>query len=118
MANEERRILAARRIWEGRRRSSDFFPEEMFSDAPMSMLLATYIMQSGQQRPTASSLFEYCRLNPSIGQRWLNYLGQQGLVIYDSIIGNGQIELSFEAIDRLRRYLDEVVELSEGRTQV
>ncbi|RYG94106.1 MAG: hypothetical protein EON58_16985 [Alphaproteobacteria bacterium] len=117
MANEERRILAARRIWEGRRRSSDFFPEEMFSDAPMSMLLATYIMQSGQQRLTASSLFEYCRLNPSIGQRWLNYLGQQGLVVCNIII-DGPIELSSVAIDRLRRYLDEVVELSEGRIQV
>ena len=118
MANEERRILAARRVWEGRRRSCDYFPEEMFSDAPMSMLLATYIMQSKQQSLTASRLIEHCHISPAVGQRWLNYLEQQGLVLLDGGEESSPVKLTLGAADRLRRYLDEVVELSEGRIQV
>ena len=70
--------LCARRIYEGRKRRSAHFGQQMFNEPAWEMLLILYLEDSGE-RQLQARLDELSGASRSTGNRWIDFLVRKGL---------------------------------------
>ena len=70
--------LCARRIYEGRKRRSAHFGQQMFNEPAWEMLLILYLEDSGE-RQLQARLVELSGASRSTGNRWIDFLVRKGL---------------------------------------
>jgi DNA-binding MarR family transcriptional regulator len=71
------RVLAVRRA---RRRRSQFFAVELFSDPAWDMLLELYVAELEQRRMSITGLADSARVAATTGLRWIDTFEREGLV--------------------------------------
>jgi DNA-binding MarR family transcriptional regulator len=93
-------------LW--RRQRTDMFDAAMFDEPAWHALLVLYMSEQGRLTLSVASLAEQVGVRLHIMMRWIDYLGEQGLVVRtaDQLHGRpGFVSLSAKGRSDLEQYL-------------
>ena len=106
MPDDPKRANIARKILEDREARYALFPSEIFDEYAWTMLLHLFVASARGESVSEKALIELVHASRNVCQRWLYVLAKDGQV--KSRSSNDDVELTFDAVARLRNYLDNV----------
>ncbi|RYE94312.1 MAG: hypothetical protein EOO77_44310 [Oxalobacteraceae bacterium] len=106
MADDRSRVATARRILIDREDRYRLFPGDIFDEYAWTMLLHLFVAFGTGVSLTERKLIHLVNTSINTGQRWLYQLAKDGQI--ESRRSGEDVNLTGEAINRLRQYLDSV----------
>lgn len=110
---DERRVAAARRMLDERRRRSRFLPADLFHEPAWDMLLTLFVARRERAAFNVKALVRSAEAPATTSQRWIEHMAQLGLVerVTDPADRRRiEVALSDRGHDLLCRYLDDLAQ--------
>ena len=113
MFGDQRRGQIARNLLAVRAIRTASFPPEIFDEHAWNMMLHLFSALVDNQTVSQEVLFSRAKVEPSYGNRWLQYLMANDQV--DQREDGDDVALSVDGIARMRSFLDIADEIHSGR---